>query len=291
MNLGKLGVFYFMDGMDAPTVANFARRIEALGYATLWIPEAFGREVMSSAAWLLASTEKLNVASGIANVYARDAMATAAAQKTLDEQSGGRFVLGLGVSHRPMVESVRGHDHSKPLSYMSTYLDAMAAAPYTSPAAPSPGTTVIGALHPKMIELAGKKTAGVHPYLMPPEHTAFARGILGDGPLLCPEQKVVLETDAEKARAAARVILTFYLELPNYRRALKRFGLADADFADGGSDRLVDTVVVWGDEAAIRARIQAHYDAGADHVCIQPISAQAPGTVDWNVLEALAPAG
>jgi len=291
MELGKLGIFYFMDGMDAPTAADFARRIERLGYGTLWIPEAFGREVMASASWLLAATKRLNVASGIANIYARDAMATAAAQKALDEQSGGRFVLGLGVSHKPMVESVRGHDQSKPLSFMSAYLDAMAASPYTAPAPPTTGTTVIGALHPKMLALAGTRTAGAHPYLMPPEHTAFARDILGAGPLLCPEQKVLLETDADAARGAARALLSFYVGLPNYQRALKRFGLVDEDFADGGSDRFVDMVVAWGDEDAIRARIQAHYDAGADHVCIQPISSKTPGAIDWTILEALAPAG
>jgi probable F420-dependent oxidoreductase len=290
VDLGKLGIFYFMDGMDSPTVAEFARRIEKLGYGTLWIPEAFGRDVMASASWLLAATETLNVASGIANVYARDAMATAAAQKTLDEQSNGRFVLGLGVSHKPMVEDVRGHDQGKPLSFMSAYLDAMAASPYTAAVPPTTGTTVIGALHPKMLALAASKTAGAHPYLMPPEHTAFAREIMGDGPLLCPEQKVLLETDPDKARNAARLGLGFYLELPNYRRSLKRFGLEDADFADGGSDRLIDLVVAWGDEATIRARIQAHYDAGADHVCIQPIHPDTPGAVDWKVLEALAPA-
>jgi probable F420-dependent oxidoreductase len=289
MDLGKLGIFYFMDGMDSPTAAGFVQRIEKLGYGTLWIPEALGRDVMASASWLLASTETLNIASGIANIYARDAMATAAAQKTLDEQSGNRFVLGLGVSHKPLVEGVRGHAQNKPLSFMSTYLDAMAAAPYTSPMPASDGTTVIGALHPKMLKLAGEKTAGAHPYLMPPEHTAFARDIMGEGPLLCPEQKVLLETDPTKARAAARAALGFYLELPNYRRSLKRFGLDEDDFNDGGSNRLIDTVFAWGDEDAVRARIQAHFDAGADHVCVQPVDPEATGAIDWKVLELLAP--
>jgi len=290
MNLGRLGVFYFVDLMPAPAVAEFARRLETLGYGTLWIPEAVGREALASASWLLASTEKLNIATGIANIYARDPMAMAAGQKTLDEQSGGRFVLGIGVSHKPMVEGLRGHDGSKPLTYMRRYLDAMDAAMYTSIAPEADGTTVIGALHPKMLALSAERTAGAHPYLMPPEHTAFARETMGQGPLLCPEQKVLLETDPAKARAAARPALGLYLELPNYRRSLKRFGLDDADFADGGSDRLVDTVVAWGDEEAIAGRIKAHMDAGADHVCIQPIHPEKFGEVDWRVLEAFAPA-
>ena len=291
MNLGKLGVFYFLDGMPAAAAAEFAGRLETLGYGTLWLPEAVGREAFASASWLLGATSTMNVATGIANVYARDAMAMAAGQKTLDEQSGNRFVLGIGVSHKPMVEGLRGHDSSKPLTFMRGYLEAMEASLYVAIPPSKPGTTVIGALHPKMLKLSAEKTAGAHPYLMPPEHTAFARDILGPGPLLCPEQKVLLETDATKARNAARPALAMYLELPNYQRALKRFGLEDDDFKDGGSDRLVDTVVAWGDEQTIAARIKAHMDAGADHVCIQPIHPETFGEVDWRLLEALAPAG
>jgi probable F420-dependent oxidoreductase len=290
MILGKLGVFYFLEGMRSAEMAAFARRIEDLGYSALWFPEAVGREALSSASFLLSSTKKLVVATGIANVFARDAMTMAAGRNTLAEQSSGRFVLGVGVSHQPMVEGLRGHAYSKPLTYMSKYLDAMSSALYVAPQPAEPAPTVIGALHPKMLKLAAEKTTGAHPYLVPPEHTAFARATMGKGPWICTEQKVVLETDAGKARAAARASIAMYLELPNYRRNLKRFGITDDDFAAGGSDKLVDTVVAWGNEKAIDSRIRAHYDAGADHVCIQPLNPDGTPTPDWRVLEAFAPA-
>jgi len=290
MVLGKLGVFYFLELMRAPEAAAFAQRVESLGYAALWFPEGIGREALSSASWLLANTKKLIVATGIANVFGRDAMTMAAGRNGLAEQSGGRFILGVGVSHGPMVEGLRGHEYKKPLTYMTKYLEAMANAMYVAPLPAEPAPTVIGALHPKMLELAATKTTGAHPYLVPPEHTAFAREIVGKGPWICTEQKVVLSTDAAKARAAARASIAMYLELPNYRRSLKRFGITDDDFTNGGSDKLVDTTVVWGDEKAIEARIRAHFDAGADHVCIQPLNPDGMPTPDWRVLEAFAPA-
>jgi probable F420-dependent oxidoreductase len=290
MQLGKLGVFYFLEAMRAPEMAAFARRLEDLGYSALWFPEAVGRESLSSASFLLSSTKTLVVATGIANVFARDAMTMAAGRNTLAEQSGDRFVLGIGVSHQPMVEGLRGHAYSKPLTYMTKYLEAMRTAIYVAPQPATPAPTVIGALHPKMLKLAAEQTTGAHPYLVPPEHTAFARETMGKGPWICTEQKVVLETNASKARAAARASLAMYLELPNYRRNLQRFGMTDDDFTAGGSNRLVDTVVAWGDEKAIDARVRAHYAAGADHVCIQPLNPDASPTPDWRVLEAFAPA-
>lgn len=290
MKLGKLGVFYFCEAMTATEMAAFARHLESLGYAALWFPEALGREALSSASWLLGATSKLVVATGIANVYARDAMTMAAGRSTLAEQSGGRFILGIGVSHQPMVEGLRGHDYSKPLAYMRNYLDAMHAAVYVAPTPAEPPPTVIGALHPKMMKLAAERTRGVHPYLVPPEHTAFARETVGPEAWICTEQKVVLETDARKARDTARRGIAMYLELPNYRRSLKRFGITDDDFEAGGSDKLVDTVVAWGDEKAVAARIKAHHDAGADHVCIQPINPDGTPAPDWRVLDAFAPA-
>jgi probable F420-dependent oxidoreductase len=290
MEIGRLGVFWFLEMMTAPQVASFAQRIETLGYPVLWYPEALGRESMASASWVLASTTKLVVASGIANVYARDPMTMAAGAKTLAEQSGGRFLLGIGVSHQPMVEGLRGHDASKPLTYMRSYLERMSAAMYVAPAPAEPPPVVVGALHPKMLKLAAEKTRGVHPYLVPPEHTAMAREIVGPGAWICTEQKVILETDAAKARAVARTAIAMYLSLPNYRRSLKRFGLTDADLDNGGSNRAIDMVVAWGDEKAIAARIKAHHDAGANHVCIQPIHPDGTATPDWRVLEAFAPA-
>lgn len=290
MEVGKLGVWTFFDAMPAADAAEAARRIEALGYPTLWVPEAIGREALAGAAWLLAATTKLNIATGIANIYARDAMTMAAGRATLAEQSGGRFLLGIGVSHRPLVTGVRKHDWSKPYSFMRDYLDAMDAAPYASIPPTEAAPTVIGALHPRMLELAAARTRGVHPYLVPPEHTAFARGIVGPDAWICTEQKVLLETDPAKARGVARQALAMYLGLPNYRKSLQRFGYTDDDFQGGGSDRLVDGVVAWGDEKAIAARVKAHHDAGANHVCIQPLHPLGMPLPDWNVLEAFAPA-
>lgn len=289
MEIGRLGVWFFLDSSTAREAAEFAQRIETLGYPTLWIPEAIGREVLSSAAWLLAKTSRLNVATGIANIYARDAVAMASGQKTLAEQSGGRFLLGIGVSHRPFVEAVRGHSYEKPLSLMRSYLERMAVAPYSAPAPAESPPTVIGALHPGMLKLAAERTRGAHPYLMPPEHTRFARETMGPGAWLCPEQKVLLERDPTKAHERGRAALGIYLTLPNYLRSLRRFGFTDADFAAGGSDRLVDAVVAWGDEKAIANRIKQHHDAGADHVCIQPLHPEGLPRPDMRILEALAP--
>jgi probable F420-dependent oxidoreductase len=291
MEIGRLGIWCFLDGMPAADAARFAGRVEALGYGTLWIPEAMGREALAAAGWLLAATRTLNVATGIANVYARDPMTMAAGARTLAEQSGGRFLLGIGVSHKPLVEGLRGHDYGRPLDHMRTYLERMAAAPFTAVAPPADPPVVIGALHPKMLRLAAERTRGAHPYLVPPEHTAFARAALGRGPWLCPEQKVLLERDASKARAVARQAIAMYLGLPNYRRSLARFGFTDADLDPPGSDRLVDAVVAWGDEKAIGARIRAHHDAGADHVCIQPLHPEGLPAPDMRAIEALAPRG
>jgi probable F420-dependent oxidoreductase len=289
MQLGKLGVWCFLDAMPSDEVADAAVRIEQLGYGALWIPEAVGREVFASASFLLARTSKLIVASGIANIYARDAMTMANGRRTLAEQSRGRFLLGIGVSHRPLVQGLRGHDYSRPYSMMRDYLEAMERAPYTSVPPTEAAPIVIGALHPKMLELASHKTAGVHPYLVPPEHTAFARQIVGPSAWICTEQQVLLETDPAKARGVARNAIAMYLDLPNYRRSLERFGFGDDDFHNMGSDRLVDAIVAWGDEKAIAARIQAHHDAGADHVCIQPLHPLGLPMPDWRVLEAFAP--
>ncbi len=290
MEIGKLGVWCSLELLPAAEAAAAARRIESLGYGALWSPEAVGREAFANAAHLLGATTRLVIATGIANIYARDALTMAAGRSTLAESSGGRFLLGVGVSHRPLVQGMRGHDWSKPFSYMRDYLAAMEVAPYAAfpPAEPAP--TVVGALHPKMLALAAEKTQGAHPYLMPPEHTAFARKTMGPGAWLCPEQKVLLETDPAKARSTARTAIAMYLGLPNYRTSLERFGFGDDDFASGGSDRLVDAIVAWGDEKAIARRIQAHHDAGANHVCIQPLHPSGLPMVEWDVLEAFAPA-
>lgn len=289
MDLGPLGVWFFTDGLSAGKAAEFANRVEELGYSALWIPETVGRHPFAHAAWLLSQTERLILATGIANIYARDAHASVSARNTLAEQSGGRFLLGLGVSHAPMVEQVRGHRYTGPVATMRAYLDTMDRAPYSAIPPSETPPTVIAALGPKMLALAAEKTTGAHPYLVPPEHTARARETLGPRPWLCTEQKVLLETNPSRAREVARKALGIYLRLPNYRNNLKRLGYTDADMDDGGSDRLVDALVAWGDEKTIAERIRAHRDAGASHVCIQPLHPEGKPIPDERILEALSP--
>jgi len=285
MKLGKRAVWAGLDGYTASEAAAFARRIEEWGYDTLWIPEGLGREPLSLAAWLLANTERLTVATGITNIYGRDARTAKVAQLALNEQSGGRFLLGLGVSHKPFVEGFRGHVYGKPIAAMTGYLDAMAQVQYMAPQPAEPPKTVIAALGPKMLQVARDKADGAHPYFVTPEHTAEARRILGPGKLLCPEQMVLLEADPAKAREQARKAIPIYLGAANYRNNLLRLGFSEADMDGGGSDRLVDAIVAWGDAAAINARIEAHLEAGADQVCIQALGRN--GKADETALKAL----
>jgi probable F420-dependent oxidoreductase len=273
MDIGRVGIWTFaLDLQPAAKAQEAAVEIEALGYGAIWIPEALGREAFTNSALLLAGTRRIAVATGIANIWARDAMAMGAAQKTLAEAYPDRFLLGIGVSHAPLV-GMRGHDYDKPLSAMRRYLDAMDSAPFMAAGPAAPPKRVIAALAPKMLQLAAERAWGSHPYFVPPEHTAYARKILGKGPLLAPEQAAVLETDPAKAREIARTHMSTYLGLPNYVNNLKRLGFTDDDIANGGSDRLVDAIVVWGTVADVAKRVRAHHDAGADHVCIQVLDA------------------
>jgi probable F420-dependent oxidoreductase len=291
MNLGKLGVWASLDGMTAADALAFAQRLEKRGFQTLWTPESRGRNVLVNAAWLLAGTSTLIVATGIANIYARDAVAMANAQRGLNEQSANRFLLGLGVSHRPLVSDMRGHAYGRPVPTMRSYLQAMRAAPYQAPPPSQAPKTVLAALGPKMLALSAEMSDGAHPYCVTPEHSLQARQILGAGKLLCPELMVLLETDAAKARAAARAVLAPYLQLENYANNWRRLGFTEDDLAGGGSNRLVDANVAWGDEAAIRARIKLFWDAGADHVCIQSIHPSGSRTIlDERIFDLLAPA-
>lgn len=291
MKLGPLGVWQSADGMTAAEAAGFARRLEDWGYAAWWVPEARGRNPFALAGFLLGQTTRLVVATGIANIYARDAQATRAAQLGLAEQSGGRFLLGLGVSHVPIVEGMRGHAYGKPVSTMRAYLEGLAGAGYAAPMPAEPPKTVLAALGPKMLELAAAKADGAHPFLVTPAHTARARAALGAGKLLCPEQKAILATDAVAARKTARAALARYLALENYRNNLLSLGFAAAELDGGGSDRLVDALVAFGDAGAIRARLDEHFRAGADHVCIQALRAEGEMAVgpDEKLLAALAP--
>jgi probable F420-dependent oxidoreductase len=287
--LGRLGVWSWLDMLPAAKAVGLARQVEAWGYSALWFPEAVGRDPFSIISFLAAHTERLVFATGIANIYARDAMTMRAIQQTVGELSGSRFVLGLGVSHAPMVAGLRGHSYGKPVATMRAYLDAMEKATYLGPAPAKETPVVIAALRPNMLKLAAERCAGAHPYNVTPEHTARAREILGRGPTLAPEQMVLCESDPAKARAIARKNLAVYLGLPNYQNNWKWLGFDDADFANGGSDRLIDAVVAWGDEAAIGARIEAHFEAGADHVAIQAFRPDGEPGPDLRLLEALAP--
>jgi probable F420-dependent oxidoreductase len=273
IQLGRVGIWTRqLEDQPAAKAQEAARELEELGYGALWFGEAFGRDALVNSGLLLAATQRMVVATGIANIYARDAMAMACGQKTLAEAYPNRFLLGLGVSHIPLVEQLRGHVYDKPVATMRAYLDLMDKAPYGSVPPATMPVRVLAALGPKMVELSGERADGAHPYNVNPEHTAEARRILGPKPYLCPEQAVVLEADAEKARGIGRAFLGFYLTLPNYANNLLRLGFNEGDFKDGGSNKLIDAIVAWGDLDAIRKRIGEHHAAGADHVCIQVLT-------------------
>jgi probable F420-dependent oxidoreductase len=295
MDIGKLGVWFFLDALAGPDSAAFARKVESLGYSALWIPEAAGREPFAHGGYLLANTKTLILATGIANVWARDALAMAAASRTLAELSGGRFVLGMGVSHAPLVEKLRGGQYAKPYSYMKEYVAKMKTAfaqpfMYQAVKPKEDPPIVLAALHPKMLAFAAAEVRGTHTYFVPPEHTAKVRAAIGPEPWICAAQAVILEADAAVARKAARAYMKTYVpRLPNYTNNLKALGWKDEEFKDGCSDKLVDAIVAWGDAAKIRERIAAHHTAGATHVCILPLRSDGAPVPDERVLEALAP--
>ena len=290
MDIGKVGVWFFLDAMPAAESAEFAKKVEKLGYRVLWIPEAVGREPFAHAAYLLSHTERLSIATGIANIWARDPMTMAAASKTVAELSGGRFILGIGVSHEPLVKGVRGHSYDKPYSYMKEYLPKMKNALYLAPQPKEPVPVVLAALHPKMLALSAAQANGTHTYFVPPEHTAKARAQIGPTAMLCAAQAVILETDATKARTAARAYMKTYVpRLPNYTNNLKLLGWADKEFENGCSDALVDAIVAWGSEDKIRDRIDAQLKAGASHVCFLPIRSDDALKPDLRAIEAFAP--
>jgi probable F420-dependent oxidoreductase len=272
--LGSVGIWTMQfEHHPAGKVREAASELEERGYGAIWFGEAAGREALTHAGLLLAATRRIVVATGIANIYARDPIAMASGQKTLAEAYPDRFVLGLGVSHVPLVEQLRGHQYDKPVPRMRAYLDAMDQAPYNSVAPTSKPMRVLAALRPKMLELAAERADGALPYNVTPEHTARARKILGAGQYLCPEQAIVLETDPAKARKIGREFLELYLQLPNYTNNFLWLGFEENDFRNGGSDRLIDAMIAWGDLSAIRNRIREHHSAGADHVCIQVLTA------------------
>ncbi|HUP85422.1 MAG TPA: LLM class F420-dependent oxidoreductase [Acidimicrobiales bacterium] len=261
-----------LDVVPASQSRELASELEELGYGAVWLPEVAGRDVFVHMALILASTSRLVAATGIANIWARDAVTMTGAAKGLAEAFPERALIGLGVSHQNLVEGLRGHHYDKPLAAMRTYLEKMDASPYIAMRPKTPMRRVLAALGPKMLELAAEKTDGAHPYFVPPEHTAIARSTMGEVGLLCPEQAVLLETDPVRAREIGRKHTQVYVAQPNYVNNLRRLGFGDEDIANGGSDRLVDAIVAWGSVDDIVARVQAHFDAGADHVSVQALS-------------------
>jgi probable F420-dependent oxidoreductase len=286
VDLGRIGVWsWAFSGAPAAVVREAVPEIEELGYSAIWYPEAFGNETFAAGALLLSYSSRLKVASGISSIYARDPTAMANGARALADAFPGRFVLGLGVSHRGPVGG-RGHEYGRPVATMRSYLDGMDAATFTGDEPDPPAARILAALGPKMLGLARERSDGAHPYFVPVEHTAIARERLGPGKLLAPEQAVVLTDDASRARQVIREHMAFYLSTENYRNSMLRLGFEESDLENGGSDRLADAIVVWGDEGAIRERVKAHLDAGADHVCIQVL----PREFDLEPLRRLAPA-
>jgi probable F420-dependent oxidoreductase len=260
---------------DAGAIREAAAELEALGYAVLWFPGGSGGDVFGAAERLLSATERVPVATGILNVWRHTPQEAAEGHRRLRAAHRDRFLLGVGIGHARSVEEYR-----RPLTTMRNYL-AELDVPREE--------RVLAALGPKMLDLARDATLGTHPYFVPVEHTAAARERVGPGALVAPEQAVVLEADPRRAREIARGHLERYLQLPNYTNNLLRFGLTEDDLRDGGSDRLVDAIVGWGDEQAIRARVDEHRAAGADHVCIQVIHGR-DGELPLPEWRALAPA-
>ncbi len=280
--LGRIGIWSSAFWSERQEAQRAAIELEQLGYGTLWFPNR--DNLFELARDLLDVTERVVIATGIANIWTHSPEQTAAAHQALTQAHPGRFLLGLGVSHAHLVDQAEAGRYRKPVERMLSYLDALDAAPTPVP----PGERVLAALGPRMLEIARTRSAGAHPYLVTIEHTRQARAALGQGPLLAPEQAVVLETDPAEARRIARIHLARYLQAPNYANNWLRLGFTEDDIANGGSDRLVDALVAWGDLDTIRARIADHFAAGADHVCLQALAAD-PAAVPYDAWRALAP--
>jgi len=293
----KLGLLQFTEGVDGATLTANARRLESLGYDTLWIPEVFGREPVATCAWLLAKTERMRIGTGILNVYARDAHAAAQTANTLAEVAGGRFTLGLGVSHPVLVEP-RGHRFEPPARNMRRYLEALRAVKVDGVPAARPAPVIVAGHGPQLTKVAAELADGLFLYLQPVEKVAQARQMLGPDKELHAVVRTVLCPDPQRARRIARAALGFYVQLPAYHRAWQAAGFTEADYANGGSDRLLDTIAPSGDADALHAVVERYFAAGASHVSLYPIHpdddydpGRAGGLLwDWTTLEALAPA-
>jgi probable F420-dependent oxidoreductase len=285
-SLGRAGIWtHHFDVLGAARSRELAAEIEDQGWGSIWFPETLGRDAVSNAWLLLGATERITVASGIASIWARNPVGMAAAHQAIEEAFPGRFVLGLGVSHAPMVEFIHQKAYDKPYSAMVTYLDAMDATAYMSPKAAQLPRRVLAALGDRMLKLAASKASGAHPYLVTPEHTAHARAVMGEGPLLVPELRAYLGP-RDEALEAGRQSFAIYSTLPNYLNNLRRLGFDDADFVDNGSDRLIDAIVAHGSVDDIKARADEHLAAGADSVALQVINGDmaTPPVAQWREL-------
>jgi probable F420-dependent oxidoreductase len=283
MQLGRIGIWSPQFWGERTRVMEAAAELEDLGYGTLWIPNAAG--IFERVRDLLDATYRVVVATGIASIWDHPPSEVAAAYQAITRSHPNRFLLGLGVSHAQIVDRAQPGRYRQPLTRMQEYLDSLDAAP-----APLPGgERVLAALGPRMLELARERAAGAHPYLVTPDHTRRARQALGSARLLAPEQAVILDTDPASARGIARRHLSFHLRAPNYTNNWLRLGFTPGDLVDGGSDRLVDALVAWGTADTIRYRISLHHLAGADHVCVQIVAADAEALPreEWRTLAAL----
>jgi probable F420-dependent oxidoreductase len=267
MQLGRIGIWSSHFWGDREAAKEAAAQLERLGYSALWFPNRAA--LFELAKELLESTQSIVIAPGIASIWTHPADEAAKAHHTLTQAHPNRFLLGLGVSHAHLVNRNAPGRYDRPFERMREYLDALDALPTPVPV----GERVLAALGPRMLELARERSAGSHPYLVSVEHTRRARETLGAGPILAPEQAVVLETNPEQARTIAREHLSIYLQAPNYTNNWLRLGFTPDDITNGGSDRLVDALVAWGDRDAIHERIARHLAAGADHVCLQVLTA------------------
>lgn len=285
MKLGRLGAWYSTDKLSGPAqLADFVKTVERLGYDTLWYPESRGNESFSTAGFMLSQTSTLKIGSSIASIYARDAFTSKRGMITLNDLYGGRFILGLGVSHVPMVEGLRGHVYEKPIPMMRAYLNGIT----KGEAGAADFPLCIAALGPLMLKLAGELTQGAIPYNSTPQHTAGAAKILGPHKWLAIEQKVTLETDPAKARALGREELSRYMPMTNYRNSWFGMGFTEADLENGGSDAFIDAMVLWGNLETVKAGLRAHFDAGATHVAIQPVHPVGDTAARDAILAALA---
>ncbi len=285
MDIGRVGIWQgVLDGHPSGKVRDVVAELDEMGWPTLWIPETIARDPFVSASVMLSATTNLKVATGIASIWARDALTTANATLTLNEAHDGRFLLGLGVSHHTLTEWVRKHEYAKPLTKMREYLEQMDKARFGGVRPAEPPTRLLAALGPKMLALSAELADGAHPYFVPVDHTVVAREAIGPDKLLAVEQMLVLETDPTKAREIARKHMRIYLDLPNYANNLIRMGYDEADIADA-SDNVVDAIVAWGSVDDVLARVQAHHDAGADHVCVQVLQDDGSIPLDaWRTL-------